>query len=149
MLLKCWRANLILSALRQVVAGMEVLSRSHQLSLLSPTNYVDSEIIVHDISQRRKILRIPQAHKGKVSGLCWTEDERLLSCGVDCNVKLWDTRSTTNDDDIEMDNEAGPSGVSLIRRKKLCCVLTISQSQKPLGVFAAKNAFKYVLSNLM
>ncbi|KAF9485601.1 WD40 repeat-like protein [Pholiota conissans] len=51
----------------------------------------DGGIIMHNLSSRKEILKIPQAHKGKVSGLCFSPDggERLLSCGVDRNVKLW------------------------------------------------------------
>lgn len=48
-------------------------------------------IIMHNLSSRKEILKMPQAHKGKVSGLCFSPDggARLLSCGVDRNVKLW------------------------------------------------------------
>ncbi|KAF9495254.1 snoRNA binding protein [Pleurotus eryngii] len=53
----------------------------------------DGGLIVHNISQRSQLLNIPQAHKGKVSGLCFTSD-RLLSCGVDRTVKLWSTNKS-------------------------------------------------------
>lgn len=48
-------------------------------------------IILHSLSTRSQLSQIPQAHKGKVSGLCFSPDEgrTLLSCGVDGNVKLW------------------------------------------------------------
>ncbi|KAF5346611.1 hypothetical protein D9757_013099 [Collybiopsis confluens] len=39
--------------------------------------------------ERTHLGRLPQAHKGKVTGLCFTDESRLLSCGVDRNVKLW------------------------------------------------------------
>ena len=69
-----------------------------------------AEIIVHDVPQRRQLLKLPSAHKGKVSGLCWSSGDLLLSCGVDRNVKLWDTQTLSDaDGDIEM--EAGPSQV--------------------------------------
>jgi WD repeat and SOF domain-containing protein 1 len=55
------------------------------------------EILVHDLPHRETVLRIPHAHKGKVSGICYADDERLLSCGVDCNVKLWDARRDAGD----------------------------------------------------
>lgn len=48
-----------------------------------------SGVILHSLSKRTQLLRLPQAHKGKVSGLCFTEGDRLLSCGVDRNIKLW------------------------------------------------------------
>lgn len=48
-------------------------------------------IILHNLSTRKQTMSIPQAHKGKVSGLCFSPDggKRLLSCGVDRNIKLW------------------------------------------------------------
>ncbi|KAF8743548.1 hypothetical protein AX14_002104 [Amanita brunnescens Koide BX004] len=46
-------------------------------------------IIVHNLSTRQQIVNLSQAHKGKVSGLCFSGGETLLSCGVDRNVKLW------------------------------------------------------------
>lgn len=61
-------------------------------------------LIVHDIAQRIHLMRVNDAHKGKISGVCFSDEHRLLSCGVDRNVKLWDTR--------EVDaNGAGPSEV--------------------------------------
>lgn len=56
-------------------------------------------IILNNLSTRKPISKIPQAHKGKISGLCFSPDgQRLLSCGVDRNIKLWgvggDTSST-------------------------------------------------------
>jgi hypothetical protein len=47
------------------------------------------------------------AHKGKVSGLCFADADRLLSCGVDHAVKLWATQPSEG-------NEAGPSEVLII-----------------------------------
>ena len=83
-----------------------------QLDALGPmdVNQLVAEVIVHDVPLRRHLLRLPGAHKGKVSDLCWAEGDRLLSCGVDRNVKLWDTR-TLSDADGDMDVDAGPSEV--------------------------------------
>jgi DDB1- and CUL4-associated factor 13 len=50
-------------------------------------------ILLHNLALREQWLRFPNAHKGKVSGLCFTRNDQLLSCGVDRNVKLWDVRS--------------------------------------------------------
>lgn len=47
------------------------------------------DIIMHDLSSRHITTKIPKAHKGKVSGLCYASADRLLSCGVDRTVKLW------------------------------------------------------------
>lgn len=54
--------------------------------MLSPPT---SGILLHNLSTREQVVKLPQAHKGKVSGLCFSGGERLLSCGVDRNVKLW------------------------------------------------------------
>ena len=62
-------------------------------------------LIVHDISQQTRVMRVNEAHKGKITGVCFADEQRLLSCGVDRNVKLWDTREVD-------ENGAGPSEVS-------------------------------------
>ena len=49
-------------------------------------------------------MRVNDAHKGKISGVCFADEHRLLTCGVDRNVKLWDSR------DVD-ENGAGPSEV--------------------------------------
>ncbi|KAL5478492.1 SOF1 [Sanghuangporus weigelae] len=108
------------------IDAVEVLARKPQsLSVVASASW-DGEIIVHDVPLRRHLLRLPGAHKGKVSGLCWAEGDRLLSCGVDRNVKLWDTR-TLSDADGDMDVDAGPS-----------------EGRKPLGVFPGKFAFNSI-----
>ena len=64
-------------------------------------------LIIHDVSRRRKVFQVEQAHKGKVSGVCFGQQDRLLSCGVDRNIKLW---SSGSEDD---ESEAGPSQACL------------------------------------
>ena len=54
-------------------------------------------LIVHNLSSREQIVKLPQAHKGKVSGLCFADGNRLLSCGVDRNIKLWAVGGQTTD----------------------------------------------------
>ena len=44
-------------------------------------------------------IKLLNAHKGKVSGLCFADEERLLSCGVDKNIKLWDVRKSLDGDE--------------------------------------------------
>ena len=46
-------------------------------------------IILHNLSTRQQLVKLPHAHKGKVSGLCFAAGDRFLSCGVDRNIKLW------------------------------------------------------------
>ncbi|KAF9004004.1 WD40-repeat-containing domain protein [Cyathus striatus] len=53
----------------------------------------DGGVILNNLSTRKPIVKIPQGHKGKISGLCFNLDGKILSCGVDRNVKLWATDS--------------------------------------------------------
>jgi len=59
-----------------------------------------------------------------VSGICFADSDRLLSCGVDRNIKLWGIRPSEEDTDGD---RAGPS-----------------TSRKPLKVFPGKTAFNSI-----
>lgn len=76
------------------------------------TDICGTGIILRNLSQRSQIATIQNAHKGKVSGLCFAGADRLLSCGVDRNIKMWD--ASANDQDSE---GAGPS-VRIFHRMK-------------------------------
>lgn len=67
-------------------------------------NHIFPGLVVHDLAQRSQLMRIEAAHKGKITGVCFADEHRLLSCGVDRNIKLWDTRQ-------EDEDGAGPSQV--------------------------------------
>ncbi|KAF9038269.1 WD40 repeat-like protein [Hymenopellis radicata] len=76
--------------------AVEVLARKpHDLITVGSGSW-DGGVIIHNLSLRTHILRLPQAHKGKVSGLCFSGESRILSCGVDRNVKLWDIESQSD-----------------------------------------------------
>lgn len=55
----------------------------------------DGEVIVHSLSLRRPILKLPQAHRGMVTGLAWSAHARdthrsLISCSsTDASIKVW------------------------------------------------------------
>ena len=53
-------------------------------------------------------MRVAHANKGKVAGVCFGQQDRLLSCGVERNIKLWNTQNSFDDDE----SGAGPSRVS-------------------------------------
>ncbi|KAJ7594402.1 WD40 repeat-like protein [Mycena floridula] len=75
--------------------SVEVLIRQPGSLTTVASGSWDGGIIVHNLSQRTQLRRLPQAHQGKVSGLCFGEGSRLLSCGVDRNIKLWDIEQDT------------------------------------------------------
>ena len=82
----------------------------------------DGEVIVHSLTMRRPLLKLPQAHKGMVGGVCWTSDTRdgrrgLVTCGkLDGTVKIWKSKAFTpglQDDGFdgsEFADGAGSSG---------------------------------------
>ncbi|KDR77145.1 hypothetical protein GALMADRAFT_225281 [Galerina marginata CBS 339.88] len=80
------------------IDAVEVLSRRPGSLTAVASGSWDGGIILHNLSTRKPIIKIPQAHKGKVSGLCFSPDggDRLLSCGVDRNVKLWAVGGDSN-----------------------------------------------------
>ncbi|WVR08583.1 hypothetical protein IAU60_005638 [Kwoniella sp. DSM 27419] len=55
----------------------------------------DGEVIVHSLALRRPLLKIPNAHKGMVGGICWTSEAHdgkrgMITCGkLDGTVKIW------------------------------------------------------------
>ena len=65
---------------------------------------------MHDIARRSKLLKLSKAHKGKVSELCFASAERLLSCGVDGKVKMWDLKKGY---ESYNESDAGPSSVAV------------------------------------
>lgn len=77
------------------------------------TMFSTTGLIVHDIARRTHSMNVSDAHKGKISGVCFADEHRLLSCGVDRNVKLWDTREVD-------ENGAGPSEVRVFFSSAYC-----------------------------
>jgi hypothetical protein len=68
------------------------------------------DIIVHNAGRRTHVANVTCAHQGKISGLCWADDHRVLSCGVDRNIKMWDMCLEVPSDSLG----AGPSQVRSI-----------------------------------
>lgn len=86
-------------------------------------------LILHDISLRSQIFNAESAHKGKITGVTFADGDRLLSCGVDRNVKLWDTRQHPTDE-----NGAGPSEVRL---RSICPEIHVE-------IFTESEAFEHI-----
>lgn len=64
------------------------------------------EILLHDLPQQQVYLKFLNAHQGKISGLAFSNQnpDRLLSCGVDKTVKLWDVGKQVENSDGMMLN---------------------------------------------
>ena len=104
-----WHGNLTLLTSLRAEVGTEV-SLHGLLNDANPFEPFTLGLIVHDVSRRSKVFHHDQAHKGKVSGVCFGQEGRLLSCGVDRNIKLWNTQSSLEDDELG----AGPSQVGTL-----------------------------------
>ncbi|KZS88606.1 WD40 repeat-like protein [Sistotremastrum niveocremeum HHB9708] len=115
-------AKPFVAALEGHIEGVEcIVRRPKRLGVIASASW-DGEIILHDLPLRQQLVRFPNAHKGKVSALCFADEDRLLSCGVDRNVKLWDVRSA-------LESGEGSSTKDPIT------------DRKPLAVFPGKAAF--------
>ncbi|KDQ56695.1 hypothetical protein JAAARDRAFT_36189 [Jaapia argillacea MUCL 33604] len=115
-------AKPFVSALEGHVDAVEVVVRRPASVGVVASGSWCGDIIVHDLAQRSQLHRLPNAHKGKVSGLCWADEDRILSCGVDRNVKLWNVGSSSMEDGSDAASE-GP---------------------RPLSVFPGKTAFNSI-----
>ncbi|KAH9976620.1 WD40 repeat-like protein [Lactifluus volemus] len=104
------------AALEGHADAVEVLARRpNSITDVASASW-DGEVIVHNAGRRMHLRKIAGAHQGKISGLCWADENRMLSCGVDRNIKMWDVRPGAASEY----SEAGPS------------------QPKPLAVFPGK-----------
>jgi len=55
----------------------------------------DGVLKVWDLPSRDEMWQT-QAHDNLVKGMCWTQDQKLLSCGSDRTVKLYDPYNSTS-----------------------------------------------------
>ncbi|KAL6302267.1 WD40 repeat-like protein [Sparassis latifolia] len=117
-------AKPFLAALEGHVDAVETMARKPESLNVVASGSWDGGLIVHDISRRTKVIYVEQAHKGKVAGICFADGERLLSCGVDRNIKLWDIRPSS----LGVDEDGAGS----------------STSRKPLSIFPGKAAFNSI-----
>ncbi|GLB41834.1 putative WD40 repeat-like protein [Lyophyllum shimeji] len=95
-------AKPFIDSLEGHIDAVEVLARQPGSLTTVASGSWDGGIILHNLSTRNKLVKLPRAHKGKVSGLCFAEGDRLLSCGVDRNIKLWSTGSNASDQPLSV-----------------------------------------------
>jgi WD repeat and SOF domain-containing protein 1 len=87
----------------------------------------DGEVIVHSLTMRRPLLKIPNAHRGMVGGICWTAEARdgkrgLITAGkLDGTIKVWRSDAFTPGmrdkeafDGNEFGNGAGSSSQAVL-----------------------------------
>ncbi|KAF8548294.1 WD40 repeat-like protein [Imleria badia] len=108
-------AKPFIASLEGHIDAVEVLCRKPGTVNIVASGSWDGGVIVHNIAEQKHSHQIQSAHKGKVSGLCFADRDRLLSCGVDCNIKLWDVSPQEQ-----------------------------TSQQKPLNVFAGKTPFNSI-----
>lgn len=114
-------AKPFIASLEGHVDAVEVMVRKPDSVTDVASGSWDGEIILHNLARRTRLAKFPGAHKGKVSGLCFADQTRILSCGVDHNIKMWDLRPSG--DDL---TGAGPS------------------EPKPLHVYPGKTLFNSI-----
>ncbi|KAJ3516632.1 hypothetical protein NMY22_g14160 [Coprinellus aureogranulatus] len=104
------------------IDAVEVLTKPLESLTTVASGSWDGGLILHNLHTRSELLKIPQAHKGKISGLCFadTKGNRLLSCGVDRHVRLWRVGNGDGEDD------------------------PMANSQQPLHVFPWKTSFNSI-----
>lgn len=88
-------AKPFVGALEGAQDGVYCLARDSRRVGVVAAGGGDGEVIIHSLSLRRPILKLPQAHKGMVSALCWTAHQSdikrslLSSSSMDMSIKLW------------------------------------------------------------
>ena len=77
------------------VDGVYVLSKDpERLDVLASASG-DGVVKTWNLTSREETFQA-DAHEGTVKGLCWTRDQKLLSCASDKSIKLFDPSSTTS-----------------------------------------------------
>ncbi|KAF8802144.1 hypothetical protein BYT27DRAFT_7307970 [Phlegmacium glaucopus] len=62
------------------INGIEVLVRQPGSLTTVASGSWDGGLIVHNLPSRQQTVNLPQAHKGKVSGLCFADGDRFKDC---------------------------------------------------------------------
>ncbi|KAK7050426.1 WD40-repeat-containing domain protein [Favolaschia claudopus] len=103
-------AKPFVASLEGHVDAVEVLAKQPGSLTTVASGSWDGGLIVHHLARRSQLLHAPQAHKGKVSGVCFSRAGRLFSCGVDRTIKLWslEDEQTDNPEPLSIFNGKSP-----------------------------------------
>ena len=77
------------------VDGVYVLSKDPERLDILASGSGDGVVKTWNLTSREQTFQA-DAHEGIVKGLCWTKDQRLLSCASDKTIKLFDPSDTTS-----------------------------------------------------
>lgn len=77
------------------VDGVYVLAKDPERLNVLASGSGDGVVKAWDLTSREETFKV-EGHEGIVKGLCWTKDQRLLSCASDKNIKLFDPSNTTS-----------------------------------------------------
>ena len=77
------------------VDGVYVLSKDPERLDVLASGSGDGVIKTWNLSSREETFKV-EGHEGIVKGLCWTKDQRLLSCASDKTIKLFDPSNKTS-----------------------------------------------------
>ncbi|KAL9064474.1 MAG: hypothetical protein Q9161_008849 [Pseudevernia consocians] len=77
------------------VDGVYVLSKDPERLDVLASGSGDGVVKTWNLTSREETFKA-DGHEGIVKGLCWTKDQRLLSCASDKTIKLFDPSNTTS-----------------------------------------------------
>ena len=77
------------------VDGVYVLSKDPERLDILASGSGDGVVKTWNLTSREQTFQA-DAHEGIVKGLCWTKDQRLLSCASDKTIKLFDPSDATS-----------------------------------------------------
>ncbi|KAK4540355.1 hypothetical protein LTR36_009312 [Oleoguttula mirabilis] len=86
----------------------------------------DGMLKVWDLPSQAEVWQT-QAHENLVKGMCWTQDQKLLSCGSDKTVKLYDPYNTTPNS-APTATWLGPNAFTAITRHRTAPAFAVASS---------------------
>lgn len=75
------------------VDGVYTMAKDPQSLQRFASGSGDGVIKIWELTSREELWHV-QAHEGIVKGMCWTKDQKLLSCASDKSIKLFDPYNT-------------------------------------------------------
>lgn len=109
------------------VDGVYTLAKDPQSLERFASGSGDGVVKVWDLSTRDEIWQT-SAHENLVNGLCWTNEQKLLSCGSDRTIKVYDPYSTSSSNKAPLATILGPSAFSSLSKHRTETLVAASSS---------------------